>query len=365
MQTIISIAQRLMSLPTAPFHEEAIQQEIIKLCAEHELDVKSDKFGNLMVVYKSGPSRRPIVLAAHMDHPGFDVRQHGSDGMFIGQFLGSVPREYFTPGLELRLHPGNTRAILIGPSKMEKEYVIRPIVPWTQSSGFAVWDILAFQFKDNMIIGRACDDLIGVTAALATLIELKRSRARTYAIAALSRAEEVGFHGALALAAENTLPKDSLIVSLETSAQMPPVRFGHGVIIRVGDRSSIFDSDASRFLWETAQILSAETPSFKCQRALMSGGTCEATAYQAFGYQTAGVCVALGNYHNCGGNFNIAPEHVSADDVVCMVGLLTEAARKMGEYSKITSLLPRRLNKLLKEARTQLARPYPARNPIL
>jgi endoglucanase len=169
----------------------------------------------------------------------------------------------------------------------------------------------------------------------------------------------------LALAAENTLPKDSLIVSLETSAQMPPVRFGHGVIIRVGDRSSIFDSDASRFLWETAQILSAETPSFKCQRALMSGGTCEATAYQAFGYQTAGVCVALGNYHNCGGNFNIAPEHVSADDVVCMVGLLTEAARKMGDYSKITSQLPRRLNKLLKEARTQLARPYPARNPIL
>ena len=36
------------------------------------------------------------------------------------------------------------------------------------------------------------------------------------------------------------------------------------------------------------------------QRCLMSGGTCEATAYQLYGYETGGLCIALGNYHNRG-----------------------------------------------------------------
>ena len=42
----------------------------------------------------------------------------------------------------------------------------------------------------------------------------------------------------------------------------------------------------------------------------MSGGTCEATAYQLYGYRTAALCVALGNYHNCGPDLTIAPEFV-------------------------------------------------------
>ena len=52
----------------------------------------------------------------------------------------------------------------------------------------------------------------------------------------------------------------------------------------------------------------------------MSGGTCEATAYQLYGYRTAALCVALGNYHNCGPNHQIAPEYVSVDDVVRTTG---------------------------------------------
>jgi endoglucanase len=62
------------------------------------------------------------------------------------------------------------------------------------------------------------------------------------------------------------------------------------------------------------------------QRCLMSGGTCEATAYQLYGYQTAALCVALGNYHNCGPDTTIAPEYVSVDDVMGMVRLLIAAA---------------------------------------
>jgi endoglucanase len=217
---------------------------------------------------------------------------------------------------------------------------------------FGVWEMEGFAVRKGRIVGRACDDLVGVAAALATLIELKRSRARVNVIAAISRAEEIGFRGALALAAKKALPQNSLVISLETSRELPGVKMGQGVIIRVGDRTSVFDSAATRFLTEVAVSLAKDR--FAFQRALMSGGTCEATAYQEFGFQTAAVCVALGNYHNCAQKNRIAPEYVSITDAVGMVRLLAAAARSMPRYHKIVSQLPGRLRSLLKEAQSRL-----------
>src|SRR5262249_16719244 len=157
----------------------------------------------------------------------------------------------------------------------------------------------------------------------------KRSKARTHVVGLISRAEEVGFHGALALAAAGEIPPKSLVISLETSRELPGVGMGEGVILRVGDRTSIFDSEAMRFLREVAEDLTRSKRGFKYQRALMSGGTCEATAYQYLGYQTGGVCVALGNYHNCGEQNHISAEYVSIADVCGMTDLLVAVGRRM------------------------------------
>ena len=86
----------------------------------------------------------------------------------------------------------------------------------------------------------------------------------------------------------------------------------------------------------------------------MSGGTCEATAYQEFGYQSAAVCVALGNYHNCGSGDRIKAEYVSVHDASTMVHLLVKAATRMADFSNLVGRLQNRLQKLLKEARTCL-----------
>ena len=64
-----------------------------------------------------------------------------------------------------------------------------------------------FAVRQNQIHGRACDDLGGVAAILAVLVELKRKRARVNVIGVISRAEEVGFQGALTVAASRLLPK--------------------------------------------------------------------------------------------------------------------------------------------------------------
>jgi len=164
----------------------------------------------------------------------------------------------------------------------------------------------------------------------------------------------VGFHGALTVAAGGRLPRNSLIVSLETSRELPPVKMGQGMILRVGDRTSIFDSTATRFLSEVAAGLSARRKTFRSQRALMSGGTCEATAYQEFGFQTAAVCVALGNYHNCGERGRIAAEFVSRADACGMVDLLVEAAKQMRVFHKLVGKLPARLEQMRRAASKRL-----------
>jgi endoglucanase len=127
-----------------------------------------------------------------------------------------------------------------------------------------------------------------------------------------------------------------------------------GVILRVGDRTSIFSSEAMRFLGEVAADLKSRRKIFRFQRGLMSGGTCEATAYQEFGFQTAAVCVALGNYHNCAEKNRIAAEFVSVADALSMVELLATAAKEMPQYSEWVGKLPVRLRKMLREAKPRL-----------
>ncbi|MFM1768441.1 MAG: putative aminopeptidase YsdC [Verrucomicrobiota bacterium] len=355
-----AIARRLMTCPAAPYHEHGVRDAVEALCAEHGLDCRRDRFGNVLVELRQRPPRgtRPLALAAHLDHPGFVVRaRHGRQG-WAAEFLGGVPEDYFRPGIPVRLLPGGQPARLGRRLPGARRHELRPdrATPGQPPAPprFAVWELEDFAVRGGRIHGRACDDLIGVAAILATLIELKRQRARVHVTGILARAEEVGFQGALTVAAARGVPPDSLIVSLETSRELPPVRMGRGMIVRVGDRASTFSSAATRFLAEVAAALAAEQPGFLHQRALMSGGTCEATAYQEFGYEVAAVCVALGHYHNCGPRGRIAAEFVSVADALGMVRLLTAAAGRMGDYRRLAGRLPARLRGLLAEGRRRL-----------
>jgi putative aminopeptidase FrvX len=235
-----------------------------------------------------------------------------------------------------------------------KEFELHTNKSLKGSAEFAVWELEDFAVRNGQIHGRGCDDLIGVASILAMMIELKRSRARVHVIGVIARAEEIGFLGAMAVAASKELPKNSLVVSLETSRELPGVKMGQGVILRVGDRTSIFNSEAMRFLAEVAADLKKRKKNFQFQRALMSGGTCEATAYQEFGFQTAAVCVALGNYHNCAEKKRIAAEFVSMTDALSMVELLAGAAKQMAQLPQLIGKLPKRLQKMLREAQPKL-----------
>ena len=92
--------------------------------------------------------------------------------------------------------------------------------------------------------------------------------------------------------------------------------------VRVGDRMSTFDLGGVYFLQEVAR-----RGKIRVQRALMDGGSCEATAFGGLGYRACGMCLPLGNYHNVGPNWQIRREYVSVADLLAMAKLTFAAAR--------------------------------------
>ncbi len=280
---LLDLARAILAQPTAPFHEDAVRAEILMQLAQcPHVTAEVDDFGNVLACYCCGEGAARYAFAAHMDHPAY----------VGGEFLGGVPVEY-----------------------REKNPPVRDF------GAFAMWDLPAFELRDGRIFSRACDDLIGCAAIVALFHELELAGAEVCVHGLFTRAEEVGFVGAIRLALSGRVPKTLTIVSLETSSEKGgPAQMGAGVIVRVGDRTSIFDDAATAALMDAAKR--AEIP---VQRCLMSGGTCEATAYQLYGYRSAGLCVALGNYHNCGPDTQIASEFVSAADVEGMVRLMVAA----------------------------------------
>jgi putative aminopeptidase FrvX len=280
---LLRIVRALVEQPTAPFHEDAVRDAIVaelKRCPQ--VRIEHDAFGNMIARYRRGTRARPRwAFAAHMDHPGW-IRGKKDEW----RFLGSVAERF-----------------LVNPRRRE-------------FGDFAMWDLPAFELRNGQIHSRACDDLLGCAEIICLFRELEAARAEVHCLGLFTRAEEVGFWGALQLARGGILPKDISIFSLETSAPRGGAEIGRGPIVRVGDRLSIFDSG------ETARLMSvAAANAIAVQRCLLDGGACEASAYQLYGYRSVAASIGLGNYHNCAPDGSIQCEYVSVDDYANMVRL--------------------------------------------
>lgn len=355
----LRLLAELCGVPTAPFAERQVVRWVEGFCLRRSLHLTRDAAGNLLV--STGPAprkgKRRLVLAAHMDHPGFVAESMDSPTTLKAHFRGGVLADYlvgtkvrfFTPAGEV---PARVEAVATetpgGAYPTSAVLSVRAEVP---AGSPGMFDLTPGKFagKPKLFHSRVCDDLAGAAAALAALDQLRHESLEVPLAVMLTRAEEVGFVGALAAVHDRRglLRKDDdLLLAIECSSEQPYARQHDGVILRVGDRTSIFNSSLTAFLHDTAQALQKADPTFKFQRALMPGGTCESTVYDAWGYHAAAVCVALGNYHNMDkAKKTIAPETVSAGDYLHMVRLFVELARTAHTYEPGHVALKARLSK--------------------
>ena len=365
----IEILRELGARPAVPFHEQGPAQYIESVLRRLDIDVRRDKYGNIIAHYRRGEDRdrRPIAFVAHMDHPGFEITEVDGDRM-VARALGGVPVASLkrpTPVLALvpnsdsvsaEVHPydgpppENARECLV---------LVRPSSPTELTSGTpVVFDLPDFELDGGTIRMRALDDLAGCAAILAALERLVSEGVESDLYAVFTRAEEVGLFGARLVASEEALPKDTFVVSVESSSVISGVAQGDGPVIRTGDASYTFDAQAEQVLRAAAARLKERDGGFKTQRQLMSGGTCEATAFAGFGYRTTGIAFPLGNYHNATTRIpdpdgGVGAEYIELSDFLGGVDLIVEAARGSATVQEALPG-PETLGQIPDEARARL-----------
>lgn len=342
----------LTGLPTASGLED---QPIawVERWAGRRADVRfrRDSVGNIILT-PTKRSRRPSVwITAHLDHPAF-VATGGTGRTVEYEFRGGVRAEYFS----------GARVDFDGRRGTVREHDgRRGSVQLDRVGNLAGGSIGRWAFRaDRLGIRRdrlhahACDDLAGVAAALTAFDRLRKSMSNVGVL--LTRGEEMGFLGAIGACQTGTIPAGTRLICLETSRSFAESPIGAGPIVRVGDASTTFDPALTgAFAFIARQDLSRPW-----QRKLMAGGSCEATAFGAYGFQSTCLCLPLGNYHNMGRLDEVeageaeaapAPEVISLSDFDGLVDLLVLAVPRLDEERPS---LAHRLDEIYAEGRSIL-----------
>jgi putative aminopeptidase FrvX len=328
----LGIARRLLAVPTAPFHEGGVTACLKALLDDAGVPFRADRHGNLIARHRKGRGPR-WALVAHTDHPGLEVtavRGREVRATFLG---GVLPKAL--PGVPVRLHGADGvrgRGTISGVRTVRGEKRVALVLdgpaPGLGPGAFGVFDLPAPTVNRHRIAATAVDDLIGCATVVAVLAHFARHGLPGRIDGVFTRAEEIGFGGAQLLAESERLPKDALVVSLEASMELPGARPGQGPVLRVGDRTCVFDAGLEHHLHAAAKALAEREPPFAFQRQLMSGGTCEATVFTALGYRAVGLAYPLLNYHNVTPAEGIDREEVATSDYLGGVRLLVEAVRR-------------------------------------
>jgi endoglucanase len=360
----VKILTEVCSIPTAPFAEQYVVQYVERFVAGRKrLRLSRDRHGNLLIeLSPKKKSKQPRwVFAAHMDHPGFVADRMLDERTLAAHFRGWVHIDY-VKGTKVRFfNPDGSEAAGVvteaTSSTHDRLAVPDRVVVRLQRRGNVksgspgMFDQGAGRVKGTKFYSRGIDDQGGVAAALAMLDVLHRKPPVVPSAVMLTRAEEDGLVGAVAAVLEPTLLKKSdRLIAIECSAMQPYAPQGKGVIIRVGDKTSIFNSALTYFLTQQADALAKRDKSFRYQRALMPGGTCEATVYDAYGYTAAAICIALGNYHNMDrGKERIAPEYIDVGDWKSMTQFFVHLARSGDLFKADNSALRERVTRRYKK----------------
>ena len=370
-QSDIEFILALTATPTAAGREGRVVSFIKDWASQRDdLTLEADASGNLTITFRepsdAGP---PVYFTAHLDHPAFAVERVLAPSALELAFRGGVMDDYFTGARVEVITEGDRKLPGTITSKAEasggspyKHYLCELDEPADiiATTDIARWLLPEPALEDGIIHTHACDDLAAAACAMLAMDRIRAERASGQHKADVrllfTRAEEVGFIGALAAVRHGTIPTDAKVIALENSRAFPESPIGGGPIVRVGDRLTIFSprltDDIARIAEDiaggpatpTASQKASDLPKWKWQRKLMAGGACEATVFCHAGLDATCVCLPLGNYHNmarldeaqAGTLRDPMPgrEYVALADAEGMVDLLTACGSRLASPPK-------------------------------
>lgn len=357
-EDLIDLLKRILSLATAPFHERFVSSFICAELVKAGLDFYLDEHGNIIA---GRGEDRSLACIAHMDHPGFEVVEVRG-GKAEAEWFGGVDEKYFVGSgvavYDRRSGEISGRGVIEEAAKSPEgrvEKIVFRVDGGVEPGAFGTWDLVPFRLRGERVYTKGADDLVGCAIVLAVLRELNERGVGRAARGVFTRAEEQGFIGSLGMIQSGTLPLSERIISVEASKALPGALLGSGPVIRLGDRTSMFDPRMALFMDYAAREIRKNDSTFVYQRRVMDGGTCEATPYVLRGYVAGGIAVPLHNYHNQGRG-KITPEVVHLRDVEGAVRLLVELVVRMEEFELPVTEAVQRLERRWQKYRAKLAR---------
>lgn len=374
----------LTQIPTAAGQEQRVIKWINQWVAHRDdVELTTDPSGNLHIAMRAerASAEPPVYFTAHLDHPAFTVERVLGSGAVQLAFRGGVMDDYFEEARIVLHTKDDARLTATITGKPEtgcaifKSYLAELDSDEAEALVFddvGTWELPQAEFIDGQIHTNACDDLAAAAAALAAFDQLREAAAAGEKVGDVrvlfTRAEEIGFIGAIAACRHETMPKGSRVIALENSRSFADSPIGGGPIVRVGDRISIFDPQLTAAIAKRAETIAggpaqptaaqknSEMPTWNWQRKLMAGGACEATVFCAHGYASTCLCLPLGNYHNmadlaaaqAGTNTSrprVGREHVAVKDYHGLVDLLIACGTELPSANPVAT----RLEKLWEE----------------
>ncbi|MEN0019279.1 MAG: hypothetical protein AAF747_00180 [Planctomycetota bacterium] len=352
-----------------------------------DLAMSRDASGNLVISFHDAThATAPLYITAHLDHPAFVVDEVVGKRSARLAFRGGVMAEYFVDAdVEAFTADGERIAGRITETPdaakakagsgaddggMFPEYlaefdasveglVVGDVARWSLGEpGFQelASDVTLDGGPVECVMTDACDDLAAVAAGLGAMDVLRGLRAQGEAVGdvrlLLTRAEEIGFVGAIGACRDGTIERGARLIALENSRAFADSPIGGGPIVRVGDRLSIFTPALTAAVASVAESISggpaepkasqkrSDLPDWRWQRKLMAGGACEASVFCEFGHAATCVCLPLGNYHNMAdldaaqagtlsGRPRVGQEHVAVSDYNGLIDLLVGCGLKL------------------------------------
>jgi endoglucanase len=315
----------LTDLPTASGREQVVIGWLRDWADRRGFRATQDEAGNVLIRSRQRSRRRPVVAVAHIDHPALVVLEAGATeataelrGGVLPSYIEGARLEVFTSSGKV---PG--RVIEFDAASGRARLAVRGATPGDIARWYFSPERLGY--RDGRLAARACDDLAGAAACLVAL-ELAAAQGLHHLSVLLTRAEEVGFVGAIAAAKLGTIPEGARVLSIECSPASTDAPLGAGPVVRVGDAASVFSADLTN---RVSTLMRAS--GLPHQRKLMSGGSCEATALAALGIDATGLCLPLANHHNMVDvagvragkkKARLAPEEIDMGDFAGLVDLL-------------------------------------------
>ena len=164
----------LTALPTAAGKEQRVQAFLDRWLASRakSLRYRRDRAGNLLITRKTRSRKAPILITAHLDHPGFVVKSINGRDLEL-EFRGGVLDPYFEDA-RIELFDGDDDRFTARITSLDakaKPFKIATARLARSAPSLAVGDVGRWALG-KAAIGRgrlrtnACDDLAAAAAAL-------------------------------------------------------------------------------------------------------------------------------------------------------------------------------------------------------